>query len=84
MRAEITLDLSQHEDSETEEAKLNLQSPDLTHERTVVAGDSILTLTNRMYDTPFYYLEVAKANRLNNFRKLKPGSRMIFPPIEKR
>ena len=28
-----------------------------------------------------YYLQVAKANKLKNFRKLVPGTQLVFPPL---
>lgn len=62
----------------------NKQSPDLTHKRTVQDGDTLPLMTERIYGDPKYYLEVAKANGLVNFRQLKPGSELYFPPIEKR
>jgi hypothetical protein len=40
-------------------------------------------MTFNIYKNDRYYLEVAKANRLNNFRKLKQGQQILFPPIEK-
>ena len=30
-----------------------------------------------------YYLEVARANSLDDFRNLKPGTTIYFPPLEK-
>ncbi|MEC5174011.1 nucleoid-associated protein YgaU [Chryseobacterium nepalense] len=62
----------------------NKQSPDLTHKRTVQDGDTLPLMTERIYGDSKYYLEVAKANGLVNFRQLKPGSELYFPPIEKR
>lgn len=64
-------------------AKENNQSPDLTHYRIVKAGDTLPLMTYRIYGDSKYYLEVAKANNLTNFRKLEPGKRIFFPPIEK-
>ena len=58
-------------------------SPDLTHVRTVNDRDSISLMTYRIYDDPKYYLEVARANGLTNFRSLKTGNKLIFPPFEK-
>ena len=40
-------------------------------------------LTHEIYGDPEIYLEVAIANRLTNFRKLKTGGTLIFPPLEK-
>ncbi len=58
-------------------------SPDLTHIRQVKDGETLTNMCNRIYGNPKYYLEVAKANGITNFRKLTPGQRINFPPIEK-
>ena len=58
-------------------------SPDLTHKRTVKAGDTLPLMTERIYGDSKYYLEVAKINGLINFRQLIPGQELFFPPIEK-
>ncbi len=64
-------------------AREKKSSPDLTHERTVKAGDTLPLMCKRIYGDPKYYLEVAKANGLGNFRQLKPGMEIRFPPISK-
>ena len=64
-------------------ARENNNSPDLTHIRMVNEGDSLSLMTFRIYGDSKYYLEVAKANKLVNFRKLTPGQEIFFPPIEK-
>jgi LysM repeat protein len=61
----------------------NNSSPDLTHVRTVKEGDTLPLMSHRIYGDSRYYLELAKANNLTNFRKLKAGQRIVFPPIEK-
>jgi len=58
-----------------------LSSPDLTHTRTVAEGDILPLMTYKIYKDQNYYLQVAKVNKLKNFRKLKAGSTIIFPPI---
>lgn len=63
--------------------QIKTSSPDLTHVRTVVAGDTLPLMTNNIYGTPNYYIEVAKSNRLFNFRKLKEGRPVYFPPAKK-
>ena len=60
----------------------NRQSPDLTHVRTVIAGDTLDRLCHRIYGDPRYYLQVAEANKLGNFRKLVPGTTLVFPPLD--
>jgi nucleoid-associated protein YgaU len=61
----------------------NNSSPDLTHVREVKKGDTLPLMTFRIYGDSKYYLEVAKANNITNFRKLEVGQRIFFPPIEK-
>jgi hypothetical protein len=51
--------------------------------RKVVAGDNILLMSNNIYGTPAYYIEVAKVNKLFNFRQLREGKEIFFPPAKK-
>ncbi|GAA4316849.1 hypothetical protein GCM10023149_14120 [Mucilaginibacter gynuensis] len=59
-----------------------LSSPDLTHSVQVKEWDILPLLTHQIYKDQSYYLQVARVNKLKNFRKLKAGSTLIFPPIE--
>lgn len=61
----------------------NNSSPDLTHVREVKEGDTLPLMTYRIYGDSKYYAEVAKANNILNFRKLKVGQKIFFPPLEK-
>ncbi len=61
----------------------NNSSPDLTHMRIVKEGDTLPLMAFRIYGDPKYYLEVAKVNHITNFRKLKTGQQIFFPPIKK-
>jgi len=58
-------------------------SPDLTHTRTVTHGDTLPLLCQSIYGSAVYCLRVARINGLDNFRDLKPGTELIFPPLEK-
>lgn len=64
-------------------AKENKSSPDLTHVRKVKAGDTLPLMCHRIYGESKYYLQVAAINGLGNFRQLKPGMDLVFPPIAK-
>jgi hypothetical protein len=64
-------------------AQEDKSSPDLTHVRTVKAGDTLPLMCYRIYGDPKYYLNVAQVNGLGNFRSLTPGTALRFPPIEK-
>lgn len=59
----------------------NKQSPDMTHARTVRAGDTLPMLTAAIYGSAEHYLDVARYNDLDNFRSLSPGQQLLFPPL---
>jgi hypothetical protein len=61
----------------------NTHSPDLTHLRDVREGDTLPLLASEVYGNPKLYLEVARVNRLVNFRRLRPATRVTFPPLDK-
>lgn len=64
-------------------AREDKTSPDLTHARKVKAGDTLPLMCHRIYGDPRYYLQVAAANGITNFRQLEPGKDLFFPSIEK-
>ena len=64
-------------------AREKKSSPDLTHYRVVKEGDNLPLMTYRIYGNSKYYLEIARVNGLTNFRKLEPGQKLTFPPIDK-
>ncbi|MDW8850074.1 LysM peptidoglycan-binding domain-containing protein [Flavobacterium sp. MMLR14_040] len=64
-------------------AKENNKSPDLTHFRTVKDGDTLPLMSFTIYGDSKYYLEVARVNNIVNFRKLKTGQKLFFPPLQK-
>ena len=69
--------------SSTEAALMaNRSSPDLSHMVEVRQGDTLPLLCQRIYGDPAYYLDVARFNRLVDFRNLKPGGKLHFPPLE--
>jgi hypothetical protein len=64
-------------------AEENNQSPDLTHYRLVKKGDSLPLMCFLIYGDSRHYLEVARANKLVNFRALTVGEEIFFPPFAK-
>lgn len=49
--------------------------------RIVKDGDTLPQLSQEIYNSKDYYVQVAKYNKLNKFRDLTPGMQLIFPPI---
>ena len=60
----------------------NLLSPDLTHRRTVHAGDTLANLCYAVYGNLDHVQEVARINRLTGYRSLPVGLELAFPPIK--
>ena len=56
-------------------------SPDLTHVRIARAGDTLPLLCQAIYGSSRHYLLVARHNGLDDFRQLKMGQRLLFPPL---
>jgi phage tail protein X len=83
IRAICKVALKQATDEELRVIEQNDRSPDLTHYRTVKRGDTLSLMCYKIYGNAGYYLQVANANKLQNFRNLEVGSEIFFPPIEK-
>jgi hypothetical protein len=61
----------------------NRSSPDLTHRRVVVDGDTLPLLCREIYGSPSHYLRIAQVNGLDDFRNLAAGQQLIFPPFDR-
>lgn len=83
LRATVSCTFKEHTETIFDLLNINFQSPDLTRKHILKEGDSLPLLCNAIYESPRFYIEAAKANGLTNFRRLKPGRELIFPPIEK-
>lgn len=81
LRAKVTLGIIEVVDSAVESSKY--QSPDITRMPMVKAGDNLPQMCNDFYDSPHYYIQVARENGLSSFRRLRPGQVLRFPPLEK-
>lgn len=63
------------------EKEAGKNSPDMSHLVTVKAGDTLPQLCHRIYGSSLLYLQIAEINDLINFRRLEPGTQLVFPPI---
>ena len=83
LRAIITATFTESRTQAEIEKDNDNRSADLTHVRIVKEGDTLPAMVYKIYGSFKYYLEVAKANQLKNFRILTPGQKLVFPPFEK-
>jgi len=81
LRAKIQMSFIEFMSKEEEAKKANRSSPDLSHLIEVKAGDTLPLLCYRVYKDSSYYLEVARVNNMTDFRNIKPGSKLHFPPL---
>lgn len=81
LRANVDLDFKGFTSKELSTRMANSTSPDLSHLVTFVAGDTLPNLCFQVYKNSNYCLEIAKLNGLKSFRKIKPGTQLLFPPL---
>ncbi len=81
LRARISLAFSSYIDLKTLANKENKRSPDMTHRIAVVEGDNLAQISQRIYQTPAYTVQLARYNGLNKFRQLQAGQTIIAPPL---
>jgi hypothetical protein len=81
LRAKVNLEFRGAMSPQEEALRANRSSPDLSHRIHVVDGDTLPLLCYRVYRDSSYYPEVARFNGLTNFRSLKPGTVLLFPPL---
>lgn len=61
----------------------NKKSPDITHSRIVLEGETLPGLAKKVYGDSAHYIMLAEFNELNHFRQLEAGMRLYFPPLTK-
>jgi nucleoid-associated protein YgaU len=83
LRATLKASFTEYTTPALEQLQNFLSSPDVTHVRTITATDRLDLMSYNIYKDSKYYMELARVNNLNNFRKLKVGDKIVFPPIEK-
>lgn len=82
LRAKVDLAFTGAMSKQEAELVSNRSSPDLSHRVVVREGDTLPLLCYRVYGDSSYYVDVARFNRLVGFRRLEPGTKLHFPPLE--
>ena len=83
LRAKVNLTFIQFVSAEKAVKLANNQSPDMSHLVTLKDGDSIAMLCQKIYGDSTLVDEVAKINGLCGFRRIKPGTLLLFPHLRK-
>lgn len=83
LRVKANISIEGYMDPLTERKKAGLKSPDLTRIITIAAGENIPLLCMRIYGDASYCTDIAKINNLTGFRDIKPGTELVFPPLQR-
>jgi LysM repeat protein len=82
LRAKVDLAFAGATSAKEAELVADRSSPNMSKVVEVRQGDTLALLSARVYGTPAYYLDVARANNLSDVRgPLKAGSTLVFPPL---
>jgi len=81
VRAKLTALFEEFIDPSTKAKLDNKSSPDMTHVKTVVDGDTLPMLCYKVYGHSKYYLQVAEFNKLASVHPLVPNTKIIFPRL---
>lgn len=81
LRAEVNTRFRKYLSAEEWKKTFDKKSPDVTHQRILKAGETLPMLCHEIYGNPKLYVDVARANRICNFREISPGSKIVFPPL---
>ena len=81
LRAEVAMTFVSFLTGREENLITNDRSPDMTHIVEVKAGDTLPLMCSRIYGNGAYYKQVARINNITDFRSIKPGTTIHFPPI---
>ena len=82
LRAKVKLQFVSYMTQVEASLRANRSSPDLSHLVEVRDGDTLPWMCQRIYNDCSRYIEVARVNKLANFRFLVPGTRLRFPPLK--
>lgn len=77
LRAKVSLALIGHFDKDVTVKN----SPDVSRSVTLKSGDRLVAFCQEIYNDASYCSDIAKQNKLQQFRNIKPGTKIIFPSL---
>lgn len=85
LRAVIKATFLNIKNNVSDERQASLNSPDVTHRRVLAMYESVIQKSFELYKRNDLYMEVARANNLDSFRKraMQKNQTLYFPPIKK-
>jgi nucleoid-associated protein YgaU len=81
LRATLTVSFREYKTLNDQLEQLNFSSPDRTHVHVLEAGDSLASVARRYYDKPGEWRPIADHNRIEDPRRLRPGTFLEVPRL---
>ncbi|MCW3104352.1 MAG: hypothetical protein JWO09_2792 [Bacteroidetes bacterium] len=81
LRAKMNISIGEQVNTSLLTKWLKLLSPDLSKAIVVKEGDTLPLMCFKEYGDSSLYVKVAEVNGLKNYRKLKQGMELLFPPL---
>lgn len=81
LRAKLTLVLREYKTLSEQFTQLNLNSPDKTQIHPLQEGETLALIAARHYGDASYWRLIARANGLDDPRRLTPGQFVRLPPV---
>jgi hypothetical protein len=81
LRAKISAQFTENIPDDRRVRQDRQSSPDRTHYREVDGSGKLPIMAFKEYRDQRFYLSIARANKLNNFRRLSVNTTVIMPPI---
>jgi len=81
VRAKLSLTLREYAALQDQLASLNLASPNKTHSYVLARGDTLALVASKFYFDPASWRQIARTNRIDDPRRLKPGTALTIPSL---
>lgn len=81
VRASVNCTFLEYPDEAAANVKLELHSPDVAKQYTVLPGDTLMGIASALYGDASLWRHIAAVNRIENPRKLTPGQRLSIPRL---
>jgi hypothetical protein len=81
VRAKISLSLREYAALQDQLQALNLASPNKTHSYVLARGDTLALVAAKFYFDPTNWRPIARANGIDDPRRLRPGTELKIPSL---
>jgi hypothetical protein len=82
LRATLSVTFREYKTLDQQLRQLNLSSPDRTHSHVVQGGETLSSIAGRHYGAPGEWRVLARANGIEDPRRLASGITLAIPPLE--